>query len=61
MRSLKLFDVYRGPGIDENHKSLAFGLIFQDFSSSLTDQAVDDMVKRIIHGVEQELGGKLRD
>ena len=61
LRSLKLFDVYRGPGIAAAQKSLAFGLIFQDFSSSLTDQAVDDMVKSIIHGVEQELGGKLRN
>ena len=61
LRSLELFDVYRGPGIAEGHKSLAFSLIFQDFSSSLTDQALDDIVSGIISGIEQELGGKLRD
>jgi phenylalanyl-tRNA synthetase beta chain len=61
LRRVELFDVYQGKGIDENQKSLAFSLIFQDFSSSLTDQEIDQTIAKIIAGIKQDLGANLRD
>ncbi len=60
LREVWLFDLYRGPGIPEGHKSLAFGLILQDFYSTLTDTEVDGIITRIVTGLERELGATLR-
>jgi phenylalanyl-tRNA synthetase beta chain len=60
LRELRLFDVYRGKGVAEDHKSLAFGLILQDFSSNLTDEGVDRIVANIVTGLGEALGATLR-
>ncbi|MGA9855332.1 MAG: phenylalanine--tRNA ligase subunit beta, partial [Gammaproteobacteria bacterium] len=39
IREVRLFDIYRGPGIDSGRKSIALGLILQDSSRTLTDEA----------------------
>lgn len=61
LQDVTLFDVYRGKGIPEGCKSVAFGLILQDFSSNLTDQAVDEIVAGIITGLEQRFDARLRN
>ena len=61
LRKVELFDVYQGKGIAEGQKSLAFSLIFQDFSSSLTDHSIDEMLAGIIAGLKQDLGANLRN
>jgi phenylalanyl-tRNA synthetase beta chain len=60
LREIHLFDVYRGKGVPEGHKSMAFGLILQDFSRSLTDLAVEQTIATIITGLERRFGAKLR-
>ncbi len=60
LRDVVLFDVYRGEELGKDRKSLAFSLILQDFSSNLTDAAVDQAVSNIVAGVRDELGGALR-
>jgi phenylalanyl-tRNA synthetase beta chain len=57
---LHLFDVYRGKGVAEGHKSLAFGLILQDFSSNLTDSRVEKIITGIVTGLKKTLGATLR-
>jgi len=61
LRDLVLFDVYQGPKIDSGKKSLAFGLILQASSRTLTDREVDATVSRVLARIESELGAKLRD
>ncbi|MDM8566082.1 phenylalanine--tRNA ligase subunit beta [Candidatus Halobeggiatoa sp. HSG11] len=58
---LQLFDVYQGKGIAPDQKSLAIGLLFQSESRSLTDSEIDDVVKQVVHELEQTLGAKLRN
>ncbi|MCB1777150.1 MAG: phenylalanine--tRNA ligase subunit beta, partial [Candidatus Competibacteraceae bacterium] len=53
LREVWLFDVYRGKGIAEGRKSLAFGLNLQDFSRNLTDRMVDETVSGIIAGLTE--------
>jgi len=60
LREVWLFDVYRGKGIAEGQKSLAFGLNLQDFSRNLTDNMVDKTVSGIIAGLTEHFGATLR-
>lgn len=60
LREARLFDVYRGEHLPANKKSMAFGLILQDFSRNLTDETIDGVIARIIAGLEQRFGATLR-
>ena len=61
LRDLQLFDVYRGQGVDSGKKSLALGLIFQALSSTLTDEEVEQALKRVLAQLRERVGGTLRD
>lgn len=60
LREVRLFDVYRGKGVAEGQKSLALGLILQDFSHNLTDSVVEETVSGIIAGLSKRFGATLR-
>jgi len=60
LRDLVLFDVYQGPEIDSGKKSLAFGLILQSSSQTLTEREVDETMSRVLARITSELGAKLR-
>jgi len=60
LREVWLFDVYRGRGIAEGRKSLALGLILQDFSRNLTDSVVEETVSGIIAGLAEQFDATLR-
>lgn len=60
LREVHLFDLYHGKGIPEDRKSLAFGLILQDFSRTLTDYDVDEIISNIVSGLKQQLSATLR-
>ncbi|APZ42277.1 phenylalanine--tRNA ligase subunit beta [Acidihalobacter ferrooxydans] len=60
MQDVHLFDVYVGKGVDEGYKSLAFGLIFQGFSSSLTDREVEAILSRIMDELDRRFGARPR-
>lgn len=53
-KSVTLFDVYAGDGVDEGYKSLAYSLSFQHPERTLKDtdiqQAVDNVVKNLAEG-----------
>lgn len=60
LREVRLFDVYRGKGVPEGRKSLALGLILQDFSRNLTDSVVEETVSGIIAGLAEQFDATLR-
>ena len=60
LESVRLFDVYRGPGIEEGRRSLAFRLRFVSPLRTLTDEEVGDLRARCIEAVEQRFGAVLR-
>jgi phenylalanyl-tRNA synthetase beta chain len=60
LRSVQLFDVYRGPGLPDGCKSIALGLIFQDYSRTLNDEEVDAAVGDIAASVSAQLGASFR-
>ncbi|HET7650061.1 MAG TPA: phenylalanine--tRNA ligase subunit beta [Gammaproteobacteria bacterium] len=61
VRQVLLFDIYRGPGIDSGRKSVALGLILQDSSRTLTDDAADAAMVQVIERLRRELGATIRD
>ena len=60
LQRIVVFDVYEGPKLPEHHKSIALGLIFRSFSSTLTDKQVEASVHQIVAHVESRLGAYLR-
>jgi phenylalanyl-tRNA synthetase beta chain len=55
-----LFDVYRGHGIPEGHKSLALEVTLQPQDHTLTDAELEAVAKKIVVQVEKATGGSLR-
>ena len=58
---LRIFDVYRGPGVEAGRKSVALGLIFQDISRTLTDQDVEQAIASIVTDLRTSLNAKIRE
>jgi phenylalanyl-tRNA synthetase beta chain len=56
---LALFDLYRGKGVEEGKKSLAFRVLLQDTKKTLTDAEIDPSMARLI-AVLQKQGAQLR-
>jgi phenylalanyl-tRNA synthetase beta chain len=61
VRQVLLFDIYRGSGIDSGRKSVALGLILQDSSRTLTDEAADAAMAQVVDRLRRELGATIRD
>jgi len=57
---LRLFDCYRGKGVEAGRKSLAMGLILQDASRTLTDDDADRCVRNAVAALEMSCEAKLR-
>ncbi len=60
LKQVTLFDVYAGQGIDLARKSLAFSLLFQHSSRTLTDEEIQASVDRVIQQVAEEFNATLR-
>jgi len=58
--SHRIFDVYAGKGVDAEQKSLALGLIFQDFSRTLEDADINSHVEHIVQLLKKQTGAVLR-
>jgi phenylalanyl-tRNA synthetase beta chain len=58
---LRIFDVYRGQGVEAGRKSVALGLIFQDISRTLTDQDVEQLMASIITDLRVSLNARIRE
>ena len=61
LSDLRVFDVYRGPGIDFGRKSIALGLILQDSSRTLTDVDADAVVTAVVTRLRDVLSATIRD
>ena len=61
LHNLRVFDVYRGTGIETGRKSIALGLIFQDISRTLTDDDVDSLMASIVTDLRESLNAKIRE
>ena len=60
LKEVALFDIYRGKGIPEGKKSVAFNLVLRADDRSLTAEEADQDVKSILETLDKELGAVLR-
>jgi phenylalanyl-tRNA synthetase beta chain len=61
LSELRVFDIYRGPGVDSGRKSIALGLILQDSSRTLTDVDADAVVISVVTRLRDVLSASIRD
>jgi phenylalanyl-tRNA synthetase beta chain len=57
---LFVFDIYRGTGVPQGKKSLAFAVFMQDTQRTLTDMEIDGVVGQMISILESRYQAKLR-
>ena len=60
LRGVKLFDIYRGVGIPEGKKSLAFSLELRADDRTLTDTDSEAVVTKILNALKEKLDTVLR-
>lgn len=56
---LALFDVYRGKGVEQGKKSLAFRVLLQDTQKTLTDNEIEENMARLVAALQRQ-GAQLR-
>jgi phenylalanyl-tRNA synthetase beta chain len=56
---LALFDVYRGKGVEQGKKSLAFRVLLQDTQKTLTDNEIEEKMARLVAALQRQ-GAQLR-
>jgi len=60
VQDICLFDVYRGKGIENGKKSLAFRVVMQDTEKTLTDAEADAAMARLTELLASKFGARLR-
>lgn len=60
LESLQLFDVYQGKQIEEGYKSVAYAITFRATDRTLAEEEINGAMKRILKGLEAELGVTIR-
>ncbi len=60
LQAIVLFDEYRGKGLENHEKSLAFRFTLQDTQTTLQDDKVDAAIAAILAAVNKKHGAKLR-
>ncbi len=59
VQEITLFDVYRGTGLPEGMKSMAVKVLLQDMENTLTDEAVEPVMAKLVDAAAA-VGGRLR-
>ena len=60
LESSEVFDVYTGTGIEDDKKSISFALTFGKGDRTLTDDEINEVMNKIIAGLEKDIKAELR-
>src|SRR5690606_22446310 len=60
LKSISVFDVYRGDKLPAGKKSYALHFVLQDEEKTLNDKQIDAIVKKLIVNFEKEAGATVR-
>ena len=58
--SLKLFDIYQGPGVETGRKSVAMSLTLQHRSRTLADTEIEGLIDTTLAALKENCGADLR-
>ncbi|MBR5023208.1 MAG: phenylalanine--tRNA ligase subunit beta [Oscillospiraceae bacterium] len=60
LRNIRLFDIYRGTGVPEGKKSMAFALELRADDRTLTDTDSEQVVSKVLEALKSSVGAILR-
>ena len=60
IKSVSLFDVYRGEKIPAGKKQYALSFVLQDLERTLTDNDVENTMQRVLDALTAQFGAALR-
>ncbi len=60
LRGTKLFDIYRGTGIPEGKKSIAFSLELRADDRTLTDTDCEQVMQKVLSALQEKINATLR-
>lgn len=60
LRKINLFDIYRGAGVPDGKKSVAFSLELRSDDRTLTDEDSSAAIERVLQALQTELEAVLR-
>ena len=60
LRNIRLFDIYRGTGVPEGKKSMAFSLELRADDRTLTDTDSEQVISKVLDALKTSLGAILR-
>ena len=60
LRNIRLFDIYRGTGVPEGKKSMAFSLELRADDRTLTDTDTESVMTKVLAALKEKLGAALR-
>jgi phenylalanyl-tRNA synthetase beta chain len=60
LSDVRLFDLYKGKGIDPGKKSLAYALYFTSYERTLDDATIEKQIETIVRRLESEHRAQLR-
>jgi phenylalanyl-tRNA synthetase beta chain len=60
LETVELFDVFRGKGIPDGQKSLAYAFTYRSPEKTLTDAEVNEAQNKIVEAFKQSLGATVR-
>ncbi len=60
LSDIRIFDIYRGKGIEKGYKSVAIKFEFTSYEKTLTDEEINNKMNKVIKMLDNELNAKLR-
>jgi phenylalanyl-tRNA synthetase beta chain len=60
LQSVNVFDVYEGDNLGEGKKSYSVSFLLQDFSQTLSEQAIEQVMQKLIAQFEKQAGALIR-
>ena len=60
LQSINVFDVYAGENLGTGKKSYSVSFTLQDFSQTLSEQTIDQVMQRLIGQFEKQAGALIR-
>jgi phenylalanyl-tRNA synthetase beta chain len=60
LRNIRLFDIYRGTGVPEGKKSMAFSLELRADDRTLTDTDSENVMAKVLDALKAKIGAMLR-
>ena len=60
LEDVKLFDVYRGKGVPEGKKSMAYSYVLRAEDRTLNEEDISGAMEAILASVKERVGGELR-